>query len=132
MPHTILAIPYDDNLRVDEIVREGVPALALSEIADLLRIDLDRLAAAMRIPRRTLDRRLAAPNKDLPFSEGNRTVRIGRLIAMALDVFEDQERAARWFTEKLAILGNVSPLVCCATDAGARVVEQALGRIEHA
>ena len=130
MPHAALAIPYDDNFRINAMVRQGIPAKTLTEIAQLLNIDMGKLAAAVRIPRRTLERRLADASV-LPFDEGDRTVRIGRLLAKATDVFEDQAEAALWFTEPLEILGGVSPLELSATDAGARAVEQALGRIEH-
>lgn len=131
MPTPALAIPYEDNLRVDGIVRGGVPARTLREIAELLKIDLDMLAAAVRIPRRTLERRLAASSTVLPFDEGDRTVRIGRLLARATDVFEDKDEAAKWFTERSEMFAGASPLELCATDAGARAVEQVLGRIEH-
>jgi len=124
------SIPFEDNLRVDQLVRGGVPATAFREILALLKIDLPTLADAVRIPRRTLERRLASAGV-LPFDEGDRAVRIGRLLEMAVDVFEVQDEAARWFTEKLDVLGGASPLECCATDAGSRAVEQVLGRIEH-
>lgn len=130
MPSTALAIPYDNNLRVDEMVREGVPAKTLRELARLLNIDIGRLAAAVRIPRRTLERRLSDAAA-LPFDEGDRAVRIGRLLAKATDVFNDSAEAAAWFTEPLDTLGGVAPLELCATDAGSRAVEQTLGRIEH-
>jgi len=130
MPTSALAIPYDDDLRVDEIVRKGVPAKALREIASILKVDLSKLALAVRISRRTLERRLA-DGATLPLDEGDRTLRIGRLLAKATDVFEDRGEAALWFVEPLDILGGVSPLDLCSTDAGARAVEQALGRIEH-
>ena len=131
MPRLALtAIPFEDNLRVDQLVRAGVPATAFREILALLEIDVPTLAEAVRIPRRTLERRLASTSVP-PFDEGDRVVRIGRLIEKTMDVFEGQGEATRWFTEKLELLGGASPLECCATDAGARAVEQVLGRIEH-
>ena len=39
--------------------------------------------------------------------------------------------AAAWFGEPLSVLGGQTPLDLCATEAGAREVEQTLGRIEH-
>jgi len=131
MPRLALtAIPFEDNLRVDQLVRAGVPATAFREILALLEIDVPTLAEAVRIPRRTLERRLASTSVP-PFDEGDRVVRIGRLIEKTMDVFEGQGEATRWFTEKLELLGGASLFECGATDAGARAVEQVLGRIEH-
>jgi putative toxin-antitoxin system antitoxin component (TIGR02293 family) len=131
MAQTALAtVPYDDNLLMDKLVHDGVPARMLREIATLLRVDQSTLADAMRIPRRTFERRLAS-DAALPLDEGDRAIRVARLLRKATDVFEDPDEAAQWFTDKLDVLGDVSPLERCATDAGARAVEQTLGRIEH-
>jgi putative toxin-antitoxin system antitoxin component (TIGR02293 family) len=46
-------------------------------------------------------------------------------------VFEDRDEAAAWFSEPLNELGGKTPLECCALEAGAREVEETLGRIEH-
>lgn len=125
-----LAIPYNDNFKVDTIVRRGVPAEALRGLLVLLGIDRGTLAEVLGISRRTLDRRLAATSV-LPFDEGDRVVRLGRILLNATEVFENQEKAARWFTQPLSLLGGATPIELCATDGGAKAVEQVLGRIEH-
>jgi putative toxin-antitoxin system antitoxin component (TIGR02293 family) len=88
------------------------------------------LAAAVLIPQRTLERRLAV-NSILKTDEAERALRLARLFAKAKDVFEDGNEAAAWFAEPLSVLDGKTPLELCATEAGAREVEQTLGRIEH-
>ena len=127
---SLLQFPYHDNLRVAELVRRGVPARALTGLADALHLSLGGLTAAVQIPRRTLERRLA-DNAVLKVAESERAVRIARLLARATDVFEDGDEAAAWFSEPLNELGGKTPLECCALEAGAREVEETLGRIEH-
>jgi putative toxin-antitoxin system antitoxin component (TIGR02293 family) len=127
---TLTAFPFEDNLRVAALVQRGVPARALSGLAEALGVSLPTLAAAVKIPRRTLERRLAG-DRLLKADEADRAVRVARLLAKANEVFEDEAEAAAWFGEPLGVLGGLSPLACCATEAGAREVEQTLGRIEH-
>ena len=127
---TFASIPYHDNLKVASIIEEGVAVSALDELAAALRLSLHELGAALRIPRRTMDRRVGSAGV-LSFDETERAVRLGRVIAKANDVFEDADEASSWLTEPLASCGGRTPLALCATDAGAREVEQTLGRIEH-
>jgi putative toxin-antitoxin system antitoxin component (TIGR02293 family) len=49
---------------------------------------------------------------------------------LAEDVFGDAAKANRWLREGLAILGGKSPLELARTDAGARVIEQILAKID--
>ena len=115
---------------MDEIIRSGIPAEALLELAHRLSVALPQIAKILLIPQRTLDRRLANKSK-LKLDEGERALRIMRLVARATDVFEDATEAATWFNEPLTELGGSCPLALCSTEAGAREVEQILGRIEH-
>jgi putative toxin-antitoxin system antitoxin component (TIGR02293 family) len=127
---TFAAIPYSDNLKVAEIIARGIPARALRELAAALRLTLPEVAEAVCIPRRTLERRVA-DNARLNLAETERAVRLGRVLEKARDVFASEGEAAAWLTEKLPALGDRTPLALCATEAGAREVEQTLGRIEH-
>lgn len=131
MPNAnLLAIPYDDNFKVVAALERGIPARALAGLAKVLKLTLPILAAAVAIPQRTLERRLAN-DALLSKDEAERALRVGRLIAKATEVFEDKDEAAEWFVEPLGTLRGKRPLDLCATEAGAREVEQILGRIEH-
>lgn len=127
---SLAAVPYSDNLRMDELTRSGVPAGVLVELAERMCLALPQIAKFVLIPQRTLDRRLA--NKaNLKLDEGERALRMLRLHKLATEVFEDPREAAAWFNEPLTALGGARPIELCSTEAGAREVEQTLGRIEH-
>ena len=131
MPKLAIAdLPYSNNLRVAEIVREGIPARALKTFADTLSLNLTDMARVVVIPRRTLERRMAA-NALLRTAESERVVRLGRIFAKAKEVFENSDEAANWLREPLESFGGQTPLQLSSTEPGAREVEQILGRIEH-
>jgi len=127
---SLVEFPYADNLRVADLLCRGIPARALRGLASALGLTVPQLATAVMIPRRTLERRVA-DNALLKIGEAERAVRLGRLYAQAASVFEDPEAAAEWFSEPIPALGGKTPLELCATEPGAREVEQTLGRIEH-
>jgi putative toxin-antitoxin system antitoxin component (TIGR02293 family) len=74
---------------------------------------------------------MATPQKEpLTVEESDRLVRLARTQALAEDVFADVVKANRWLCERLGILGGKAPLELAQTDAGARVVEQILAKID--
>jgi putative toxin-antitoxin system antitoxin component (TIGR02293 family) len=66
----------------------------------------------------------------LTVEESDRLVRLARVQALAEDVFGDVVKANRWLRERLGILSGRAPLELAQTDAGARVVEQILAKID--
>jgi putative toxin-antitoxin system antitoxin component (TIGR02293 family) len=81
------------------------------------------------IPARTRRHRHAKKEPLTP-GESDRVVRLTRMQAMAEDVFGDVEKANRWLREGLSILGGKAPLDLAQTEAGGRVVEQILAKID--
>jgi putative toxin-antitoxin system antitoxin component (TIGR02293 family) len=59
-----------------------------------------------------------------------RALTMTRIQALAEDVFGDVERANRWLCEPLGILDGKSPLEVARTEAGARLIEQLLAKLE--
>ena len=53
-----------------------------------------------------------------------------RIQALAEDVFGNPENANRWLREPLAILDGKAPLEVARTQAGVRLVEQLLAKID--
>jgi putative toxin-antitoxin system antitoxin component (TIGR02293 family) len=53
------------------------------------------------------------------------------VIAHAVAVFGDEQRATHWLSTPLAILGNRTPAELLATNEGIALVERTLTRIEH-
>ena len=50
--------------------------------------------------------------------------------SLAEDVFGDVARANRWLREPLGILDGKSPLEVARTEAGARLIEQLLAKLD--
>ncbi len=55
-----------------------------------------------------------------------------RVFAKALELFEgDRDAASEWMLSPLPALGGETPIDIARTEAGARQVENLVGRIEH-
>jgi len=53
------------------------------------------------------------------------------VIAHAVAVFGDEQKATHWLSTPLAVLGNRSPADLLISDEGIALVERTLTRIEH-
>jgi putative toxin-antitoxin system antitoxin component (TIGR02293 family) len=88
------------------------------------------IAQILRLPRRTLSRRKAAGR--LSDLESERLVRLAGLYQKALDLFEGDAAATRaWLSSPNRALARRAPLSLAATELGARVVEDLIGRLEY-
>jgi putative toxin-antitoxin system antitoxin component (TIGR02293 family) len=100
---------------LDELGRHGYSD---EEIADLV------------VARRTLARRRAA-HELLTIEETDKALRLKRIATLAERIFGDAAKAQRWLRKpKRSLLGD-TPVDYLASENGARVVEEMLGRIEH-
>ena len=66
----------------------------------------------------------------VPSSQSDHVVRLTRFQALAEDVFQDVDKANRWFREESEILDGKCPLELARTEAGARLIEQLLAKID--
>ena len=82
------------------------------------------------VPKRTLARR-AARNQPLSVEETDKALRLERVASLASQVFGNSEKANRWLRKPKRQLDGEMPLTFLASEAGARVIEQMLLRIEH-
>ncbi|MEY9107069.1 DUF2384 domain-containing protein [Bradyrhizobium yuanmingense] len=85
---------------------------------------------ALVVPKRTLARRLS-DGEPLTVEETDKAVRLARVDRLAANVFGDAAKAHRWLRKPKKALGGETPLAYLATEAGARVVEEMLHRIDH-
>lgn len=85
---------------------------------------------ALVVPKRTLARRRAA-NERLTIEETDKALRLARIAVQAERVFGAPEKAHRWLRKAKRELQGETPLAYLASEAGARVVEEMLFRIEH-
>ncbi len=100
---------------VEELARQGYSE---DEVAELV------------VPKRTLARRRAA-NELLTIEETDKALRLKRIAAQAERVFGDSAKARRWLRKPKRSLRDETPLAYLASENGARMVEDMLGRIEH-
>jgi putative toxin-antitoxin system antitoxin component (TIGR02293 family) len=82
------------------------------------------------VPKRTLARRKAA-DESLTVEETDKALRLARIAVQAERVFGEPEKAHRWLRKAKRELKGETPLAYLASEAGARVVEEMLHRIEH-
>lgn len=111
------------------VARSGLPYSSLASITRMLDISAESLASALALPKRTLARRKT--ESKLTAIESDRVLRLARVVAAAVDVLGSGSKASRWLQRPNRALGNETPLSQMDTDAGVRMVEQLLGRIEH-
>lgn len=117
-------------LDLADIVEAGLPR----QVADRLQQRLDwsesELAKGLGVSGKTLQRIGKEADARLTSAQSDRLFRLARIVGFAEEVFEDSARAHRWLKEPQRGLGNRTPLSLLGTEAGAREVEDLLGRIE--
>lgn len=117
------------DLELVEALQHGLPAGAADALLAGGGITAEELYRLV-IPRRTLALR-RQKNQPLTPEESDRLARVARLLGFADETFQDPEKAHRWLRKPNRGLGGQVPLELLATDAGTRLVEQALLRITH-
>jgi putative toxin-antitoxin system antitoxin component (TIGR02293 family) len=122
------AIRKPDDLA--RLVREGLPASTVTALAQKLHIGNSVLSRKLGIPQRTLTRRLSQRSLLTP-AESDRTVRVARVYANAIEMIGDPEKANEWLRTPNRALGGERPLDQLDTDVGAQMVDDILGRIAH-
>jgi len=121
-----------DRLRSERdlvrLVEERLPARAID---GLRRSGLtDEEIYALVVPRRTLTHRKAR-REPLSRDESDRAVRVARVVALGEAVFGERERAWRWLRAAKRQFQGRTPFQLVATEAGARIVEELLYRIDE-
>lgn len=119
------------RLRTDQdLVKVVEGRLSLQAIDGLRRSGVtDDEIYSLVVPRRTLAHRRAR-REGLSRDESDRAVRIARIAALGEQVFGDRERSWRWLRAAKRQFRGRSPIQLVATEAGARLVEELLYRID--
>lgn len=113
-----------------EQVRSGLPASAVTWMAETLDLKRDRVAERLNIPPRTLSRRLATKSR-LTHDESDRALRMARVVALAKDILGTEEKASHWLSSPNRALGGHRPFDQLDTELGVRSVEEVLHRIAY-
>ncbi|HEY8226029.1 MAG TPA: antitoxin Xre/MbcA/ParS toxin-binding domain-containing protein [Pyrinomonadaceae bacterium] len=108
-------------------VRRGLRTSAVEAIIEELDAPAAAVLPALRIARRTMERR-KAKGRLLP-QESERVYRLAKVLAFAESVLGNKEKARHWLNTPNRAVGNVTPLSLTETEAGADEVTNLLGRI---
>lgn len=114
----------------ETLIEGGMPVQAVEALKASLAIADRQLAQLLGISEKTLSRARAAESKLEPVAS-DRLVRVARVLAMAIDVLEDEAAAVHWLKRPQIGLGGRIPLAMLTTDPGRDQVEKLLLRIEH-
>src|SRR5688572_33263563 len=118
------------ELELARLIAQGIPTSLLVEVIDqgiLTRDEVTRLI----LPRRTLAHRKRR-GEHLSPDESDRLARVLHLHRIALETFDgDAGKVSTWLRTPNRALSGEIPLDLIVTSTGARLVEDALLRIEH-
>ena len=112
-----------------EAVEEGLPTQALESAMNETDLSWKEIGELV-IPRRTFSHR-KEKEQPLTSEESDRLVRLLRVMAIAKETFQNDEKTGRWLKSENHALGGRTPLEALKTERGARLVENVLGRIGH-
>ena len=118
-------------LDLADLIERGVPQAAAVRVRERLELTEREFAEGLGVSAKTLQRLARNEGGRLTPAQGDRLYRMARLVALAEEVFEDRARAREWLRQPQRGLGSRVPLALMRTEAGAREVEDLLGRIEY-
>ncbi len=112
-----------------ELIREGVPKEAMSNLMDKAGITAMEMAGITHTSDRTL-RRYEAEDK-LPQEQSERVIELARLYGRGSEVFGSLDAFKEWMNTTLIPLGHEKPKAFLDTSFGIDMLMKELGRIEH-
>ena len=120
---TVLGRVVRDLGDLDEVVRAGLPRLALTSLEAHVP---PRAGKKVSPVRGVVGRHIEADQTVLVPAAGERAGRVARIVAMATKVFGSPAAATEFLTTPHDRLDGRAPLACLATDLGGREVEEIL------
>jgi putative toxin-antitoxin system antitoxin component (TIGR02293 family) len=114
---------------LSDAIREGFPHAVIDQLMRMSGLTLKELAQALDLSARSLQRRRRSGR--LAHFESDRLYRLARILALARESFGDTHATARWLKHANRALGGTAPIALIDTEAGARQVENILGRIAY-
>lgn len=126
----LLGLREFDSASLLRQVERGLSFRTFERLRRNVALTRAQLLEVVQIPQRTLTRRRQEGR--FTAEESDRLVRMSRLFARAVELFDqDAEAARKWLSGPQPSLGGAVPLDLARTEFGAREVETAIGRIEH-
>ena len=109
-------------------VQGGLPTRAVERMVEHGLLTRDEVYALIAPKRTYLLRR--QKRQPLTQSESEKVARLARIFALAEDAFQGTPKASAWLRQPSRVLGGQVPLELLATEAGARLMEEELLRID--
>ena len=116
-------------LELHDAAERGLPVFVIDALGENLNVSREELLHAIAVSLRTLTRRQKA--RVLSPEESDRVLRLARVAARAEEILGGREDAVTWLHRANRSLGGHRPLELVRTDAGAELVVDVLGRLEH-
>ncbi|NOZ96025.1 MAG: DUF2384 domain-containing protein [Acidobacteria bacterium] len=126
----LLGLRSFDTRHLIRRVQQGLSFASFERLRRNMELSTADLAELVQISPRTLSRRKKA--RRLQPDESDRLLRLSRVFAEAIDLFEGDADAARsWLARPQPAFDGETPLNLMTTDVGTREVEALIGRLEH-
>ncbi|MCM2316264.1 MAG: DUF2384 domain-containing protein [Thermoanaerobaculia bacterium] len=127
---SLVGLKVFDSKKILTMVARGLPVQTLTRFQKNTSFSTSDIGELVAIAPRTLHRRKEQGR--LAPEESDRLLRVTRLFAKALELFEGDVHAARsWFQAPAKALGGEPPFRLAQTDLGAREVEALIDRLEQ-
>lgn len=128
----VIGAVLENDLDVHEMLRRGLPRAALSRLVGNLHvIGVGEASEAVGVSLRTLQRHKHAPVAPLNLEQSGRTWKFAEVLAKATRVLGSQDEAEAWLRRPAIGLNQRRPVDLLTTPAGAKLVEDYLGRLEY-
>lgn len=124
----VLGVRVRDEIDLAQLVEEGLPPRSLEMLADRAGLGMGEVWRLI-LPRRTWLYRRTRRQRLTPM-ESDRASRLACVAALAGRTFGKANLAHTWLHRPCRALGGKVPLTLLGTDAGSRLVEDELCRIE--
>ncbi len=113
-----------------ELIRQGLSPSTASRVAEYSGLSKEQLLGLLGSQENTLSKG-SEENKLLDSISSDRLYRVARTVALAMEAFEDGNKARRWLHKPNRALGGGAPLEQLDTDAGIEQVLTLFNRIEY-
>jgi len=118
-------------LKIALTIKDGFPAKYLLILKNLLKLNNSVMAELLGVSTRTITRYIQNDEDRLDSNISDRIYRLFYILYKAIEVFENKKEAVYWLKVKQYGLNNRVPIDLLTTEAGAKEVENLLGRIEY-
>ena len=113
----------------NEFIQKGIPVEAGNFFKQLLHLTDKEFAKALGISERSFHRKKGMER--LPVNASDRLYRFARIFSFAVEVLGSEDNARQWLRTPHFSLEQQTPLEMLKTDAGAKEVDDILGRIKY-